>query len=399
MKKTILIATLLTLSAQLAFAEKGVQELQFSETKIAQDVFVSKAPGQASFYILDQPYNEWKTKNSGQFFKMEVAPVIRGMATGGIPQQAAPKVIDASKWQDQAADFAEAVNLRNKGGRQVFEKPPGSAAVSPDKMLAAEEKGTYVVQSVLSTVIDRPITQMKMTTEGFVEMTKNIDQDHTHFTIPGSFALEALEKDHVAARTIIPNQAYLLSAIDFRDYECQSMKTTLNDYFNKLSEKQRLYKETIYMISDMQVNNADDLASMQSYLGKRPDMVLGQTILYADHLVRGGRTVFAFFAEGNQTRVVLISNLALRAKYFAGSKTSKISRPIIMGGIGGAGWGVAADIGNAALNVVNDGGKSLLSKATLDLAKKNQCNRGLARGLIKYSQTMFSRFASYMLKN
>jgi hypothetical protein len=360
-------------------------QFKFQTTKSPQDVFKTQGEGQASFYYDYMPYLEWKEKQSGKYFPMDVAPVLNGKATGGVPMPAAQPV-DPAKYSDQAKEFAGVVNLRNQGGRAEIETKAGT----PEQQLAEEEASTYVVQTVLSAVLDRPVSQLKLSAEKFELMLETIDVDHYHFKIPGTFALGALEKDHAAARTLKPDHTYLLSVIDFRDYGCAAMKDGLRDYFSKLPEKQRLMNESIYLISGFELNTPYDLAAAEKYFGKRPDAIVTQEIIYADHLVRGAKTIFVFFSEGQKTRVVLLSNVALRSKFFTGAK-GMLTRQYILDGIGGGVTGVVLNTKDA----VSD----LLAGATADVKTKNSCNRGLAQGLIKYSQGLFTEFAGFMLKN
>lgn len=377
-----IIVVLLSL-AQFTWAEAPAYK--FTDAKSPVAVFMVKASGSGTVFYNYMSYSEWKEKQSGKFFPMDVAPVLNGQASGGVAMPA-PKMIDPAKYQDQAAEFAKAVNFRNQGGRSILEAKAGM----PPRKLSEEEVTTHVVQTVLSAVIDRPIGQLKLSTEKFATMAENTDVDHYHFRIPGSFVLEALEQDHSAARGLNLNQTYLLSVVDFRDYGCATLKNGIRDYFSKLPDKQKLMNESIYLISQLDFNTPADIAGVEKYFGKKPDAVLVQTLLYSDHLIRGAKTIFAFFAEGDKTRVVLLSNIAMGSKFFVGAKGA-LTRQYILDGLNGGVTGTVL----AAKDTIND----LLAGATADVNNKNSCNKGLARGLIKYSQSLFNEFANFMIKN
>jgi hypothetical protein len=148
--------------------------------------------------------------------------------------------------------------------------------------------------------------------------------------------------------------------------------------------------ESIYMISNLDMNNAADIAGAEKFFGKRPDAVVTQEILYSDHLIRGAKTEFLFFNEGPKTRVVLLSNIALRSKFFTGAKGA-LTRQYILDGISGGVTGTVL--------ATKDAVSELLAGATQDVNNKNTCNRGLAKGLIGYSEGLFAEFTNYMLKN
>jgi hypothetical protein len=345
------------------------------------------------------PYHEWATKEAGVQFPMDVAPTFK--ATVNLP---APTPEDPSKFEDQAADFAEMINRNNQGGRNVVEAKSDAVAKNQAEALANEEKETYVVESVLSTVINRPVSSIDISTEKFAkEVIPSVDDDHAHFRISGKMAINALDQNHIGGRLIKPDQAYLLSVIDFREYSCAFLKNSIRDYFARKSnqgEKRKLYKESIYMVSDLEVSKAvagnvqpAEIAAVEKFAGKRPDLVLSQTVLYSDHLIRGGRNTFAFFGEGNQTRIVLISNLGMGRKFFTGTLGKQI-RTKIMEGIGTK-TAIAGQLYYEPKKVLGD----LLSGSTQDLAKKNACNVGLAQGLPAYSKQLFAKFATYMSKN
>ncbi|MGZ3723763.1 MAG: hypothetical protein ACXVA9_12560 [Bdellovibrionales bacterium] len=391
MNKKLITAFALMLSAQMVSAE--APKIVFQDAKSPTDVFAVKNPGQASFIYSYMPYLDWAAKQSGKSFPMEVAPVVSGMVDGKV-QLPAPQPIDENQFngQPQAKEFAHVVNVRNLGGRSELEAAPGKAGVPPAKLLAEELKTTYVVQTVMSGVVNRPIASLGLSTEKFFSLVKAVDADHSHFRIAGGLVLNALEKDHIAARSINPNGAYLLSVFDFRDYGCPTIKNNLRDHFSGLPEKQRLMNESLYIISDLQMNVPADLDEAQKFFGKRPTAVLTQNVIFADHLIRGAKTIFVFFEEGENTRIVLLSNIAMRSKYFTGAQ-GILKRQLILDGPNGAFGG----LGGAAL-ATKSAGADLLAGADQDVSEKNTCERGLGLGLIKYSKSLYSSFAGFLAK-
>ncbi len=379
MKKTTILALAFALGA---VAHADAPAYNFADANGPTDVFAATGELNASIYNDYTAYKEWNTTGSGKYFPMDVAPLLTGLPAGvTLPD---PKGVDASKYQDQAAQFADVVNSRNQGGRPAFQPKDGTTAT-----LASEQKATTIIQTVLSAVIDKPFAQLNLSADRLAAMAESIDMDHAYFHIPGSFALEALEKNHSAGAVIQPDKDYLLSVIDFRDYGCDALRSSLSTYFAKMPEKQRLANDSIYMISQLAMNVPADVAGVESYFGKHPDAVMSQTTLYADHLIRGGRTIFAFFAEGEKTRIILLSNIGLASKFMVGVKGA-LTRQYVLGGFGGVtGIALAAKDDLTALT-------NLLSGAEQDVKSKNSCSRGLALGLIKYSESLFNEFAKYI---
>ncbi len=390
MKKTLLAIGLL--SAQ-TFAAPIT--LKFKEVKAIQDVFSVTQPGEATAINGYMAFNEWRTSQTGRFFSMEVAPVLSGKLAGGV-QLPAPKDIDPSKYKGQGSEFAKLLNSRNEKGRRSLADDPKTPTA---KRLKNEFNNTYVVQSVLATVLPRPFDSIKLNPENFAEAIENADVDHFHFRIPGSFVLEALENDHIAAKSVRPDSAYLLSVIDFREYKCKAMQVGLRSYFASEDSSRPLTNDSIYLISDLTMNNPADLSAAEKFFGKKPNAVLSQQILYADRLMRGARTVFVFFAEGAQTRVVLVSNLGLPSKHFVGLKALP-RRQIIMDGFDTLSGRTVKSMSEymPGSKETNDpkskesDASDLLSRANKDVADKNACNLGLAKGLIRYSRDLFGEF-------
>lgn len=361
-----------------ALAVAAPTPLKFQEAKSMTDVFAVKEPGQASILNTYMPYNEWREKQAGKFFPMEISPILAGQLAGGV---AIPPVvrIESSQYKDQAREFAEVVNTRNQGGR-----PGLSPSPTPTQKRYTDDQGnTHVVQTVLSTVLPRSLSQLKLNPDNFADIIENSDIDHYHFRIPGTFAVQALETDHIAAKGIRADQAYLLSVIDFRQYSCAAMKDGLRDYFSKEDNKKKLMNESMYLISDLTMNVPADIAAAEKMFGKRPDAVLGQQIIFADRLIRGARTMFIFFSEGPNTRVVLVSSIGMQSKHFTGAKGA-LTRGVILSGINGGLAGAAI----ATRDVVG----RLLGGANDDVRNKNACDRGLAKGLIRYAQDLFGEF-------
>jgi hypothetical protein len=352
--------------------------LKFQQATSMTDVFTVKESGQASILNTYMPYNEWREKQAGKFFPMEISPILAGQLAGGVAMPPATR-IEASQYEDQAREFAEVVNTRNNGGRPALAPSPTPL----QKRYSDDQGNTHVVQTVLSTVLPRSFSQLKLNTENFAGIIENADIDHFHFRIPGSFAVQALETDHIAAKGMKPNTAYLLSVIDFRRYSCAAMKDGLRDYFSKEDSKKKLMNESMYLISDLTMNVPADIAAAEKMFGKRPDAVLGQQIIFADRLIRGARTMFVFFSEGTNTRVVLVSNIAMQSKHFTGAKGA-LTRGVILSGINGG-------LAGAAIATKDAIGR-LLGGANQDVREKNACDRGLAKGLVRYAQDLFGEF-------
>ena len=389
------IISILALASLAQFASADNAGIKFLDVKNPLDVFSLKTPGQATFIYGYSSYPDWASKPIGKNFPMEVAPVITGMNISGGVKMADPVVVDPNKFSKDKLlqEFAGVVNLRNRGGRSALEV---TGLSDPHKLLLEEFKSTYVVQTVMSGVIPRPFSQLKISPESFFEMLTAVDADHSHFKISGDMVLNTLDKNHVAARTVAASRGdYVLSVFDFRDYACPVLKNNLRDQFNGANEKQRLQNESLYVISDLQMGLPADIAGAKALLGREPQAVLSQSVIFADHLIRGARTVFVFFAEGDTTRVVLISNIGLRSKYFTGK--GMIKRQLILDGPNGAfGGTVGATL--RASDKVTSVSDQLLRGADQDTSEKNTCDRGLGLGLIKYSQSLYSAFAEYLSK-
>lgn len=376
MMKTIL-ATLLLLPMMATAATK----MTFNEKDVKFSLFQDMKINTANYAYSYMPYNEWITQASGKSFTMEVAPVLRGMTLGNVrlPQ---PEKIKTSSYKNQAAEFAEVVNVRNEGGRAKLEKMSKPAA----QMLADTEATTHVVEVKLSAVIDKDFNSMNLTPQKVAGMAELIDIDHYHFQIPANFVVSALEEDHIAYKDLDMGRNYLLSVFDLRDYGCAVMKDGIRDYFSKNPDKEKLRNESIYVISRVDLNSAQAMKDAEAYFGRRPAAVITQEAIYADHLVRGAKTVFAFYPEGAKTRVVLLSNIAMGSKFFTGVKGTLI-RQYLLSGIGGGATG--------AVLSAKDSLSDLISGATQDVSDKNSCDRGLALGLIKYSQGLFTEFVNF----
>lgn len=384
--KSKVLFTLGTLLAPLAVMAGSPEApvLKFIEQNSGFSLFADKKVNEASYSYTYMPYPEWKTSASGKDFPMEVAPVLRGMAEGDV-QIPDPVAVDASQYEAQAAEFAQVVNSRNEGGRSEIE----NSEEDPKSLLAKTENTTHVVEVRLSAVIEKRFETMSLTPENVTSMAEVVDVDHYHFQIPGSFVEQALEKNHIAYKTLDLNRNYLLSVFDLRDYGCAVMKDGIRDYFSKNAEKDRLSNESIYIISRVDLNSDASMQAAEKYFGKKPAAVITQEAIYADHLVRGAKTIFAFYPEGEKTRIVLISNIAMGSKFFTGVKGTLI-RQYLLSGVGGGATG--------AVLHAKDKLTDLISGATEDVGQKNSCDRGLALGLIKYSQGLFQEFVNFTVE-
>lgn len=377
MTKIFLTAALLLLPAIAGAAPT----LKFNEKEATFSLFQEMKSNQANFAYSYMPYPEWKIRASGKAFAMEVAPVLRGMTLGNV-RLPNPEKIQSSAYKNQAAEFADVVNSRNEGGRAKIEKMSKPAPA----MLTETEAATHVVEVKLSAVIDKDFNSLNLTAARVAGIAKVVDIDHYHFQIPANFVVAALEEDHIAYKDLDMGRNYLLSVFDLRDYGCAVMKNGIRDHFSKNPDKEKLRNESIYVISRVDLNSAQAMKDAEAYFGRRPSAVITQETIYADHLIRGAKTVFAFYPEGAKTRVVLLSNIAMGSKFFTGVKGTFI-RQYLLSGIGGGAAG-------AVLNA-KDSLSELISGATADVSDKNSCDRGLALGLIKYSQGLFQEFVNF----
>lgn len=384
---TILMTSLMATLASVACLSTAYGQMAYKERPHHQhDVFAVDGENRAFNSYTYVPYKEWKTKFAGQFFNLEIAPVPQGRVQGKIPNPK-PQKINESAFQAQALEFVKVLNERNADGRPELE---GKPTAKPEQLLAEAHNTTHVIENVLSTVINKPFGALKLDQNQVLKMVADIDMDHYHFVIPGSVAKEALEVGHVSLASIKDQQDYLLSVFDLREYGCSVMKDGVRDYFSRNPSKQQLQNESIYVISQITLNQPQDVQAVERKLGKRPQAVIVQESIYASHLVRGSKTIFAFYEEGNRTRVVLMSNLAMGSKFLSGT-TGTFLRQYLLFGVNG---GVTEKVLG-----VKDALSDLLSGATKDVAEKNSCDRGLALGLLRYSQGLFDEFAAISLKN
>ena|GEM_PF-6258086 len=425
MKQTIHLLFALLLGS---VASADTNEPQYITMKSIGDVFSVSGSG-IGFMMTDVPYGDWSQKQSGLYFPLNVSPVYSGLVAGVKLEK--PDKLTPEKFSNQEKDFAEFVNDKNPNGARS--QPPAlkPGETLPSK-LASDVASTYVVQTVVSTVINRPFADLGLGQDKLVAMAKSIDKDHFHYVIPGKMALAAFDEGHIVGKNFDTNKDYLLSVFDLRTYDCVELKEAVDLYFKTESEKQPLWKKSIYVISDLRWNDSSDLKAAEAMLGRRPTAALVQHILYADHLVKGAENIFLFFAEemnGKKvTRAVFVSNLGLSSKLLAGRK-AEYFRPYLFDGMQNtkahavtnavltAKQGVddakqavgtaAKKVGNLIGNAVglspkkpDDGGVGdLLDGANAEMEKENKCDRGLGLGLIKYSKSLFSSFAEYLAKS
>lgn len=408
--KTIHLLILLMVSS----VASATSNLKYTDMKSLGDVFSINGTGNAGFMISAISFKDWKEKQSGANFPLNVSPVFSGIVSGGVAMPP-PVTLNPAQFSGQEKDFAEFVNDKNQGAKRT---PP--LALKPGETnqskLANDEAGTYVVQTVISSVIERPLNEMNLGPEKLLTLAKEIDKAHFHYTIPGTTALSALDQDHIAGRGFDTKKTYLLSAIDFRKYDCEELKIAVDTYFKNNKEKRPLWRSSIYMISDLNWNDQKDLQAAEALFHRRPSAILVQHVIYADHLAKAAENIFVFFAEGNKTRAVFVSNLALQSSYFTG-KMSKLYHGYIFDGLDKS-WlhtganavigakqgldsateaiGSMVGLGSKKQDKSNDGLGDLLEGANEEMKKDNKCDRGLAIGLPRYSQSLFSSFAGYL---
>jgi len=325
-------------------------------------------------------------QGSGRDFPMNVSPVLTGLTMGSIHTPSV-QTVDESKYANQAREFAEVVNERNKDGRPQIKLQSDS----PAQDLKRSQTNTYVVELLLDTVVDQPLGRIDLSPQRISNLPEKIDVDHAHFDITGAFVQQALMTGDVEFQNLRPDKHYLLSVFDLRNYDCDVMKSGIDDYFSRSPDKEKLHNDSIYVISELSLNRPEDLSHAEKYFGRRPDALIHERTIYADHLLKGAATYFAFFNEGNRTRIVMLSNLAMKSKFFKGAKGLVLRQYILDGVTGGAVGSVTREV-IAAKDALSD----LLAGAEEDVRKKNACNHGLALGLIRYSESLFSQFVSQL---
>lgn len=379
-----ILAVLVSLSAApVALA----RDFDFEQKSHKQDVFAVNNPARGAYSYTYMPYADWIQKGSGKYFPMDVAPALSGLA-GGKVHVPPLRGIDETKYTDQAREFAAVVNQRNRDGRLKVDLLNKTAADNLRDALA----NTYVVEILISGLIEKPFTQINLSPDEINALPEKIDVDHFHFPIPGTFVQDVLEDGHGEFETLNPQRTYILSVFDFREYNCAAMKDGIRDYFSRSPESERLHNESIYVINQVDLNQPGDIAQSLKYFGRRPDAVIVQQVVYADHVIRAAKSIFAFYAEGQKTRLVLLSNVATKSKYFTGAKGAFL-RQYVLDGI--VGKGAIQTVTGAYLSA-KDKVADLLSGATDDVKKKNACDRGLALGLIRYSESLFGQFIHYV---
>jgi hypothetical protein len=334
---------------------------------------------------------------------MDPAPVLTGLASKKISTPQMQRV-NESDYAEQAREFAAVTNFRNRNGRNKADLQGKDPAV----LLESAKRETYVVEFILSGLIDRPLQQMNIAPEKVSKLVEEIDIDHSHFQIPGTFVQDVLDEGHAEFANVKPNQKYLLSVFDMRDYNCDGMEIFVRDYFNRSSkpEKDRLHNSSIYVISQIDFNSAPDLEQASKLFGKKPDAIVVQKVIYADHLVRAGKTIFAFYSEGSKTRIALLSNIALKKSYFEGG-SSTVTKDYILNGFKGSlqSKAISAVVetyqsvsGKKAATQPNSQLSNRAQQARKTDAASNTCQRGLALGLIRYSQSLFKEFVTFTTK-
>jgi hypothetical protein len=414
------------ISLMMGFAIGSVSHAQSStmtyvDMKSIADIFTVSGPGTVGFWQTAVPYAAWKANLAGAEFPMNVSPVYAGMASGGVSMPP-PIKLDPSKFQAEEQDFANFVNSKNVNNQRTPPlKEPNEYAKD---LLQEDEKKTYVIQTVTTTVVDRSFNDLQLSKERLTTIAKSIDKAHFHYEIPGNMALAALDQDSISGRNFDTQKSYLLSVLDFRKYVCEGFKFLIDIKFSydKFSghNKQDLYNSSIYMVSDLRWNEPTDLTAAEALFKKRPTAILVQNVIYADHLAKGAENIFAFFAEGNKTRAVFVSNLGLSNFYFTGKKKELFTTAIFYGynaarkenrlvGLADS-TGQAYEKGKQMVgNLISsstpepkktgDDDLDFLDDAKKDMNDNNKCDRGFAIGLIAYSKGIFSAFVDSLNKH
>jgi hypothetical protein len=422
MKQTSLLQKALLLSLTL-MGVRSFAALDYTviDAPDAKSLFSTNEPGKAVIAHEHVLYLDWKVNSIGKAFPMDVSPVL----TGVVSKYELPPVekVVATDLKRPASDFASVINERNKADDPKtltrFKAPPKDNEdpnLSPAEKLAADQKETMVAQTVLATVIDKPLVPANFDLARTTTVVTTSDPDNIHVPISDKIALNALDDHHSAGKLFTANGTSLLSVLNFAKYNCDSMRSAVVGHFATRRKELRMKNDSIYVVSKIEKDNVDDKAGVRAVLGKNPDLVLTQSVIFADHLIKAERTIFALFAEQNRTRVIMISNLATSAQYWSkytvdtilfGFKKDSNKDAFAKTGMKVYGKGQEA-IGNLKDKVAEIKEKGLLSvfkstpapkKDDLDeelapATSRNQddCDRGVAKGLIPLEQGIFSKF-------
>lgn len=327
-------------------------------------------------------YPEWLAEQGGSS-ALSVSPILEGKVAGQVNNPPTESV-DAVQFDRLVQAFFATVNNRNAKGRRDFE----FSSKDYSRLLEQSRNGSYVVETVLSGTVAKPISSISLDANYVLSLLQKADSSHQHHPISGKMAQNALEKDHIFLNQINQQATYLLSVYDFNSYSCGLLRAFIATQASDDAQN----KDVIYTMSDIQINQSQGFTDGQRMTGKRPDAVISQTIFFASDFIQGAQNNFYLYAEGDSTRVVFVSNIALKSKYFEGQKGA-IARDVLLGGIRNTDStiGIAGTVVTATNNGF-DSLKNLISGAEQDAEARNICNRGLAIGLIKYSQVLFEDF-------
>lgn len=370
-----------------ALLSSTAMALDYEQKSHKLNVFAVNAPGKAEFSYTYMPYQDWVQKGSGGVLPMDVAPQFSALARGPVTTPPLQPIDESRYTDDREQKFVQLVKERDRNGRPQ----PDLAGKTPQQKYAEAEASTYVVEFLMSTVMDHPVSRVNLTQQTVADLPSKIDVDHFHFQIPGSLVEDVPGAGSSLFAQIRPERNYLLSIFDLSEYQCAVMADGVEDYFSGKRDGEPLHNKSIYVISQLDLNGPGDLDRMAKYFGRKPDLVVRQQTLYADHAILGGETFFAFFSEGQRTRVVLLSELAMKSHFFTGAKGLVLRQYLLDGFTGGPLGAVTGKVLNAKDEVSN-----LLAGANADVSLKNACNHGLALGLIRYSQSLFTEFTNML---
>lgn len=424
-----MIKVLLLIATCSAFA------LEYQEQPHPANVFDIKQPGQVYFSKSEPAYLDWLKTPSGFELKMDSAP---GLADLGKASGPVPMVLDLNKFASEKSkgrqwkNFAKAWNERNKSGRP---KMYNEKNMSPETAYADSKKHTRVVELLFGTLIDKPISTVIKTLNidpaNPSKIPESMDIDHYHFNISGEEALSIPEEGHSALKVIDPKRTYLLSAFNVGEYECSALSDNIARRESEKPDQYKLKNRSIYVVSDVQLDNPSDVRVAQNLFKRKPDLLLTQKMIYSSHLLKNSVTYFALFAEGQKTRVVFTTDLALNSLYW--DKYNGAGSVVLIYGFGtwtGAaakGYTIAVNAKDAVVDTASKAKDAVVDTANAiirllpgsrkdqstsdvqtpaksadaadkDIAQKNTCNRGLSQGLIRYTSQLFGEYLNQINK-
>lgn len=312
--------------------------------------------------------SEWREKNPGLSKLMIVNSHLRPEAqhdqhTGLAPiddsrieelQALAMPGLDADYRDPQLAEFIEFHNQKViKAGNRRDNKVKSKIADEITSDFAASERGTTVIEAVVSA--DKPVSFEKLpkTLNQALELITQIDQNHVHLKVPSEVVNLALPTGH-AALPLDATQDYLFTAIDLRTYFCNLASFAINQF-----AETPLNNETIYILSAVGMNSPEVRAWAQQRFQKAPEWTITQYMIDSSNIIRGGANHFLFFrTPSGRLEMTLVSQIAIGSGYLSGTKGAAV-RPVLFDGISNFNVEVVDTNVNLTGNWIVDGGLSL----------------------------------------